>query len=174
MHWQEGKNRSFASCSASSQRESWTAHFLSIPKVIQLEVSNSVSLHKLNDQAVVCHVLGESFFLLPFYRYLLDPRFSPVLVMATEMVLDLYQPVFGQSPVLDRQLLRLQELLEKELEYEQELVEVLGMLDTLFTSSLPRKDVPCPGISRPNGLAQAGTGVSVPQPWQSAVTGTSC
>lgn len=106
--------------------------------------------------------------------YLLDPRFSPVLVMATEMILDLYQPVFGQSPVLDRQLLRLQELLEKELEYEQELVEVLGMLDTLFTSSLPRKDVPCPGIGRPNGLAQAGPGVSAPQPWQSAVTGTSC
>ena len=83
--------------------------------------------------------------------------------MATEMILDLYQPVIGTSPVVDRQLLRLQELLEKELEYEQELVEVLGMLDTLFTSSLPRKDVPCPGIGRSNGLAQAGTGASEPQ-----------
>lgn len=70
------------------------------------------------------------------------------------MILDIYQSVIGQSPVTDRQLLRLQELVEREIDYQQELLEVLGMLDTMFASSLPRKEVPFSGISRSNGLAQ--------------------
>lgn len=86
---------------------------------------------------------------------LVDHRFAPVLVTAAEMILDVYQSVVGQSPVIDRQLLRLQELLEREIDYQQDLLEVMGMLDTLFASSLPRKEVPCSGISRSNGLAQA-------------------
>ncbi|KAL0978929.1 hypothetical protein UPYG_G00177960 [Umbra pygmaea] len=85
---------------------------------------------------------------------IVDPRFAPVLVTATEMVLDIYQAVIGQSSVVERQILRLQELVEKEIDYQQDLLEVLGILDTLFASSLPLKEVPCPGNSRPNGLAE--------------------
>uniref|UniRef100_A0A3P8ZHS2 U3 small nucleolar RNA-associated protein 15 homolog n=1 Tax=Esox lucius TaxID=8010 RepID=A0A3P8ZHS2_ESOLU len=81
-----------------------------------------------------------------------DPRFAPVLVTATEMILDIYKAVVGQSSVVDRQLVRLQELVEREIDYQQDLLEVLGMLDTLFASTLPRKEVPCPGNSQPNGL----------------------
>ncbi|KAF7659152.1 hypothetical protein LDENG_00002330 [Lucifuga dentata] len=94
---------------------------------------------------------------------LVDPRFAPVLVIATEIILDIYQSVIGQSAVVDRQLVRLQELLEKEIDYQQELLEVLGMLDTLFASSLPRKEVSCSGISRANGLVQGGAAASGPQ-----------
>lgn len=86
---------------------------------------------------------------------MVDHRFAPVLVTAAEMILDVYRSVVGQSAVIDRQLLRLQELLEREIDYQQDLLEVMGMLDTLFASSLPRKEVPCSGISRSNGLAQA-------------------
>ncbi|CAB1320268.1 unnamed protein product [Coregonus sp. 'balchen'] len=92
-----------------------------------------------------------------------DPRFTPVLVTATEMILDIYKAVVGQSSVVDRQLVRLQELVEREIDYQQDLLEVLGMLDTLFASSLPRKEVPCPGSSRPNGLAEGGLGAPGPQ-----------
>ncbi|XP_010782642.1 U3 small nucleolar RNA-associated protein 15 homolog [Notothenia coriiceps] len=88
-----------------------------------------------------------------------DPRFAPVLVTAAEMILDIYRSVIGQSPVVDRQLLRLQELLEKEIDYQQDLLEVMGMLDTMFASSFPRMEVPCPGISRANGLA-GGDGIT--------------
>lgn len=94
------------------------------------------------------------FFFRFFSRNLVDPRFAPVLVTAAEMILDIYQSVIGQSPVVDRQLLRLQDLLDREIDYQQDLLEVLGMLDTMFASSLPRKEVPCSGISRSNGLAQ--------------------
>uniref|UniRef100_A0A8C7QE47 U3 small nucleolar RNA-associated protein 15 homolog n=1 Tax=Oncorhynchus mykiss TaxID=8022 RepID=A0A8C7QE47_ONCMY len=92
-----------------------------------------------------------------------DPRFTPVLVTATEMILDIYQAVVGQSSVVDRQLVRLQELVEREVDYQQDLLEVLGMLDTLFATSLPRKEVPCPGSSRPNGLAEGSLGAPGPQ-----------
>lgn len=70
------------------------------------------------------------------------------------MILDIYQSIIGQSAVVDRQLLRLQDLLEREIDYQKDLMEVLGMLDTMFASSVPRKEVPCFDISRSNGLAQ--------------------
>uniref|UniRef100_A0A3P8PD45 U3 small nucleolar RNA-associated protein 15 homolog n=1 Tax=Astatotilapia calliptera TaxID=8154 RepID=A0A3P8PD45_ASTCA len=78
---------------------------------------------------------------------LVDARFTPVLVTAAEMILDIYQSVIGQSPVVDRQLLRLQDLVKREIEFQKDLLEVLGMLDTMFASSLPRKEVPCSGIA---------------------------
>ncbi|KAJ7993907.1 hypothetical protein DPEC_G00259560 [Dallia pectoralis] len=87
-----------------------------------------------------------------------DPRFASVLVNATEMILDIYHAVVGQSSVVDRQLVRLQELVEREIDYQQDLLEVLGMLDTLFASILPRKGLPCPSNSGPNGLAEGHSG----------------
>lgn len=97
-------------------------------------------------------MIHSSFFFL--FRNLVDHRFAPVLVTAADMILDIYQSVIGQSSFIDQQLLRLQDLLERELNYHQDLLEVMGMLDTLFASSLPRKEVPCYGVGRPNGLAQ--------------------
>ncbi|RVE67937.1 hypothetical protein OJAV_G00086770 [Oryzias javanicus] len=85
---------------------------------------------------------------------LVDARFAPVLITPAEMILDIYQPVIGQSSVVDKQLLHLQSLLERELDYQKDLLEVLGMLDTLFASSLPKMEVPCSGISSSNGLTQ--------------------
>lgn len=89
--------------------------------------------------------------LLP--RNLTNSRFTPVLVIAAEMMFDIYRSVIGQSSVVDSQLQRLQDLLEREIDYQQRLVEVLGMLDALFASSVSRKEVPCSGTSRTNGLA---------------------
>ncbi|XP_061585477.1 U3 small nucleolar RNA-associated protein 15 homolog [Cololabis saira] len=94
---------------------------------------------------------------------LVDARFAPVLVTAAEMILDIYRSVIGQSPIVDRQLLRLQELLGKEIDYQKDLLEVLGMLDTLFASSLPRKEVPCSDISRSNGPVQEEARTSRPE-----------
>ena len=61
----------------------------------------------------------------------------------------------GSLPPSPRWLLRLQELLDKETEYQQELMEVLGMLDVLFASAHPRKEVTLPGDGA-NGLAKGG------------------
>ncbi|XP_037536847.1 U3 small nucleolar RNA-associated protein 15 homolog [Nematolebias whitei] len=83
-----------------------------------------------------------------------DARFTPVLATAADLILGIYHSVVGQSAIVDRLLRQLQELLEKEIDYQKNLLEVLGMLDTMFASSLPLK-VSCPGmISGSNGLAQ--------------------
>ncbi|XP_008283140.1 U3 small nucleolar RNA-associated protein 15 homolog [Stegastes partitus] len=95
---------------------------------------------------------------------LVDSRFTPVLVTPAEMILDIYQSIFGQSPLIDRQLLRLQDLIEREVDYQRELLEVLGMLDTMFASSLPRMEVPCSSVSKSNGLSQGEASTSRPQP----------
>ncbi|XP_046871635.1 U3 small nucleolar RNA-associated protein 15 homolog [Hypomesus transpacificus] len=92
-----------------------------------------------------------------------DVRFAPVLANVTDMVLDIYRSVAGQSSIVDRQICRLSELVEKEVDYQLELLEVLGMLDTLFASSLPKKELPCPGSSRANGLGQMEVGAPGPQ-----------
>lgn len=74
-------------------------------------------------------------------KYIFDPRFSRPLLMVGDIVLDLYQQVFHESPVVERQLLRLMEVLGREAELQQELLRVLGILDTLFASLTPRKEV---------------------------------
>uniref|UniRef100_A0A8C7ZVI1 U3 small nucleolar RNA-associated protein 15 homolog n=1 Tax=Oryzias sinensis TaxID=183150 RepID=A0A8C7ZVI1_9TELE len=94
---------------------------------------------------------------------LVDARFAPVLITAAEMILDIYQSIIGQSPVVDKQLLHLQSLLERELDYQKDLLEVLGMLDTMFASSLPKIELPCSGISTSNGLPQGQSTASRPQ-----------
>lgn len=95
--------------------------------------------------------------------HLVDHRFAPVLVTAADMILDIYQSTVGQSPVIDRQLLRLQDLLEQEIDYQQDLMEVLGMLDTMFAFSLPKKELPSSSISGQNGQAQGETSTVPPQ-----------
>ncbi|NWI30719.1 UTP15 protein, partial [Sula dactylatra] len=67
-------------------------------------------------------------------RRVIEPRFTPVLVTVADMITDIYQPVVGQSAIVDRQFLRLQEAIGKEIDYQEELLEVLGMMDTLFAT----------------------------------------
>ncbi|MBN3300359.1 UTP15 protein, partial [Amia calva] len=77
-------------------------------------------------------------------RHVVDPRFAPVLVNVAEIILDIYVRVVGQSAVIDRQVVKLQELIEKEIDYQEELVEVLGMMDTLFATMTVRKEAAAP------------------------------
>ncbi|XP_023678962.1 U3 small nucleolar RNA-associated protein 15 homolog [Paramormyrops kingsleyae] len=88
---------------------------------------------------------------------IVDSRFTPTLVIVAEMILDIYMRVMGQSPVVDKQILRLQELIEREIDYQQELVEVLGMLDTLFATMTTKKDASQQNRTA-NGLLEIGSG----------------
>ncbi|NXH22732.1 UTP15 protein, partial [Bucco capensis] len=67
-------------------------------------------------------------------RRVIEPRFTPILVTVADMITDIYQPVVGQSAIVDRQFLRLQEAIGKEIDYQEELLEVLGMMDALFAT----------------------------------------
>lgn len=69
------------------------------------------------------------FFLLFFYMW------------SVCVCVDLYQQVFHESPVVERLLQRLMEVLGREAELQQEFLQVLGIMDTLFASLTPRKEV---------------------------------
>lgn len=67
-------------------------------------------------------------------RNLSQPRFAPVLINAAEIIIDIYLPVIGQSSVVDKKFIVLQGLVEKEIDYQRELLETLGMMDMLFAT----------------------------------------
>ncbi|XP_075035928.1 U3 small nucleolar RNA-associated protein 15 homolog [Mixophyes fleayi] len=68
-------------------------------------------------------------------KYVVEPRFAPILINVAEKVLDIYSSVINQSSVIDKLFLRLQDTLDKEISYQEELLEVLGMMDTLFATT---------------------------------------
>lgn len=47
--------------------------------------------------------------------------------------------MIGQSPVVDKKFIVLQGLVEKEIDYQRELLETLGMMDMLF-ATMTRND----------------------------------
>lgn len=81
----------------------------------------------------------------------------PVMLTLHSVCPDIYMKVVGQSAVVDKQILRLQELIEREIDYQQELVEVLGMLDTLFATMTTKKDSSQQSKAA-NGLLEIGSG----------------
>ncbi|XP_019387806.1 PREDICTED: U3 small nucleolar RNA-associated protein 15 homolog [Crocodylus porosus] len=72
-------------------------------------------------------------------RHVVEPRFAPVLINVAEMIIDIYLSVAGQSAVVDKQFMRLQEVVEKEIDYQGELLETLGMMDALFATMTSKK-----------------------------------
>ncbi|NWH69212.1 UTP15 protein, partial [Geococcyx californianus] len=86
-------------------------------------------------------------------RRVIEPRFTSVLVTVADMITDIYQPVVGQSAIVDRQFLKLQEAIGKEIDYQEELLEVLGMMDTLFATFTKKKDTDLDENKR-NGLTE--------------------
>lgn len=61
---------------------------------------------------------------------------------------DIYSCVLTQSPIINKLFLRLQDTIEKEINYQEELLEVLGMMDTLF-ATMHSKEEPLSGASQP-------------------------
>lgn len=59
----------------------------------------------------------------------------------------------GQSAIVDRQFLRLQEAIGKEIDYQEELLEVLGMMDTLF-ATFTKKEATYLEENKSNGLTE--------------------
>ncbi|XP_044131986.1 U3 small nucleolar RNA-associated protein 15 homolog [Bufo gargarizans] len=80
-------------------------------------------------------------------KHMVEPRFAPILLNVAENVIDIYSSVTNQSSVVDKLFLRLQDTLEKEISYQEELLEVLGMMDTLFATMASKKTT----VSRETG-----------------------
>lgn len=50
--------------------------------------------------------------------------------------------MIGQSPIVDKKFIVLQGLVEKEIDYQRELLETLGMMDMLFATMTRNNSAP--------------------------------
>jgi len=71
-------------------------------------------------------------------KYISNPQFSPILHKVADMLMDIYESVVSESAVVERLFQELLDLVSREVDYQRDLMQVLGMLDTLFASSTPR------------------------------------
>ncbi|KAH8118572.1 WD40 repeat-like protein [Phellopilus nigrolimitatus] len=68
-------------------------------------------------------------------KYITDPRFGDLASSVSGIVIDMYAPVLGQSPLIDALFVRLRKKVEEELRFQRELFKVKGALDMIFASS---------------------------------------
>jgi len=68
-------------------------------------------------------------------KYITDPRFTGLLVNVTNILLDMYTPVLGQSKKIDGLFMTLLQKIDAEIALQQQLLELVGSLDVLLTSS---------------------------------------
>ncbi|WVQ95554.1 hypothetical protein IAU59_002651 [Kwoniella sp. CBS 9459] len=72
-------------------------------------------------------------------RHVTDPRFGEMASEVAGVLIDIYTPVLGQSPVLDEMMARIQTRIERELSFQRELMKLRGALDmTLAQAAMSR------------------------------------
>ncbi|EIW69973.1 hypothetical protein TREMEDRAFT_43605 [Tremella mesenterica DSM 1558] len=70
-------------------------------------------------------------------RYVTDPRFGELVSDVVGVIIDIYTPMLGQSPVLDETMAKLNQRIGMELKFQHELMRLRGALDmTLAQSAL--------------------------------------
>ncbi|VDB85387.1 unnamed protein product [Peniophora sp. CBMAI 1063] len=68
-------------------------------------------------------------------KHVTDPRFGDMVCDVAVVVLDMYAPVLGQSPLIDTLFVRLRKKVDAELTFQKELAAVRGALDMVFAAS---------------------------------------
>ncbi|WWC92202.1 uncharacterized protein L201_007156 [Kwoniella dendrophila CBS 6074] len=72
-------------------------------------------------------------------RHIVDPRFGEMASEVAGVIIDLYTPVLGQSPILDELLSKLQSRIERELSFQKELMKLKGGLDMTLSQAAMSK-----------------------------------
>ncbi|BGP45421.1 U3 small nucleolar RNA-associated protein 15 [Rhodotorula kratochvilovae] len=70
-------------------------------------------------------------------KHITHPRYCTLATDIASVLVDIYTPTLGLSPLIDSLLARLQRKLDEELEFQRELTQVQGALDMVFASSAP-------------------------------------
>lgn len=68
-------------------------------------------------------------------KHVVDPRYCTVAVDTAKVLIDIYSPTLGLSPLVDELFTRLSRRVEEELEFQQELTSIRGALEMVFASS---------------------------------------
>ncbi|KAI0938132.1 hypothetical protein AcV5_001173 [Taiwanofungus camphoratus] len=68
-------------------------------------------------------------------KHVSDPRFGEMVCDIALVVIDMYSPVLGQSPLIDTLFVRLRKKVTAEIRFQKELVKTKGALDMLLSSA---------------------------------------
>lgn len=74
--------------------------------------------------------------LLFLIKHVRNPRYAPVIITVSNMILDLYAPTIGLSPSIDKLYMTLQHKVNEEIEFQKQLTSLMGIFETLFASNL--------------------------------------
>ncbi|KPV76923.1 uncharacterized protein RHOBADRAFT_12153 [Rhodotorula graminis WP1] len=70
-------------------------------------------------------------------KHITHPRYSTLAADIASVLIDIYTPTLGLSPLIDTLFSRLRRKLDEELDFQRELTQVQGALDMVFSSSAP-------------------------------------
>ncbi len=68
-------------------------------------------------------------------KYILDERFSSIIIKITDVVLELYSSVIGKSEKVDKYFRLLRKAINQEIFVQEQLCSLKGILDTLMIQS---------------------------------------
>jgi len=68
-------------------------------------------------------------------KYVTDPRFGEMVCDVAGIVIEMYTPVLGQSPLIDSLFLRLRKKVSAELRFQKELLKTKGALDMVLATA---------------------------------------
>ncbi|GAA6047740.1 hypothetical protein JCM3770_001754 [Rhodotorula araucariae] len=70
-------------------------------------------------------------------KHITHPRYCTLATDIASVLVDIYTPTLGLSPLIDTLLARLRRKLDDELDFQRDLTQVQGALDMVFASSAP-------------------------------------
>ncbi|KAJ3328410.1 snoRNA-binding rRNA-processing protein [Blyttiomyces sp. JEL0837] len=68
-------------------------------------------------------------------RHISNPKYATLLIHVTNVILDMYQPVIGQSTIIDELFMKLRRRVQEELDCQQNFLKCIGFLESLMISS---------------------------------------
>ncbi|KAG5649020.1 hypothetical protein DXG03_000369 [Asterophora parasitica] len=69
-------------------------------------------------------------------KYVTDPRFGEMVCDVAGIVIDMYTPILGQSPLIDSLFLRLRKKVAAEIRFQKELAKTKGALSMILSSAI--------------------------------------
>jgi len=68
-------------------------------------------------------------------KHVTDPRFGEMVSDVSSLVIEMYTPVLGQSPLIDSLFMRLRKKVLAEIRFQKELIKTKGALEMIFASA---------------------------------------
>jgi U3 small nucleolar RNA-associated protein 15 len=64
-------------------------------------------------------------------KYILDERYSSIIIKLTDIILEIYSPIIGKSQLIDKYFRLLRKSINEEIYTQENLITLKGILDTM-------------------------------------------